>query len=288
MRKRSGMLVMLVGVALALVSGLMVLAIARRASAAQPVVEVKQVLVVMAAREVPEGTAISADALVMQAFPADFIPLGAIPTPEQAVGKYTTTRLTKGQIVLDNQLSPTKRAGNVARSVPPGKVAVALPMTDLMSTAKAINPGDHVDVLLTLNLREGLVNDPQSAPAGAGKTSSGMATGARVVFANQADTPRNNVTQATLQNVEVLQVGEAEESTANIPEGNAVGARKVGSIIVLVDHQDALVLKYAKDSGGVVDLALRAPEDTAHAKTEPMTVDLLFERFQFRRPVPVP
>ncbi len=287
MRKRSGMLIMLVGVALALVSGMMVLAIARQASAGQAA-EVKQVLVVMAGRDVPMGTAIPADALTLQAFPADFVPQGAIPAPEQAVGKYTVTHLTKGQIILATQLSAVKRAGNLAQSVPPGKVAVALPMTDLMSTAKAINPGDHVDVLLTLNLREGLVNDPQSAPAGAGKTSSGMATGARVVFANQADTPRNNVTQATLQNVEVLQVGEAEESTANIPEGNAVGARKVGSIIVLVDHQDALVLKYAKDSGGVVDLALRAPEDTAHAKTEPMTVDLLFERFQFRRPVPVP
>ncbi len=287
MRKRSGMLVMLVGVALALVSGLMVLAIARRASAAQPVVEVKQVLVVMAAREVPEGTAISADALVMQAFPADFIPLGAIPTPEQAVGKYTTTRLTKGQIVLDNQLSPTKRAGNVARSVPPGKVAVALPMTDLMSTAKAINPGDRVDVLLTLNLREGVVNDPQAAPAAAGKTGSSMATSARVVFAGQSDTPRNNVTQATLQNVEVLQVGEAEESTANITD-TGTGARKTPAIIVLVDHQDALVLKYAKDSGGVVDLALRAPEDTAQVRTNPVTVDLFFERFQFQRPHPVP
>ena len=57
---------------------------------------------------------------------------------------------------------------------------------------------------------------------------------------------------------------------------------------MLLDHQDALVLKYAKDSGGVIDLALRAPDDTAQVKTDTVTIDLIFERFNYRRPAPVP
>jgi pilus assembly protein CpaB len=287
MRKRSGLLIMLTGVAIALVAGLMVLSMGRQA-AAQQQAEVRQVLVVMAARDVAQGTAIPADALMVQAFPADFIPQGAIPAPEQAVGKYTVTQLVKGQIVLASQLSATKRVGNLALSVPPGKVAVALPMTDLMSTAGAIKAGDHVDILLTLDLIEIQIKAPQPI-----QTGSGPATGASATTPG-SDNAKNPITQVTLQYVEVLSVGEAEDDGSSGGGATGIGtsanaaAKKTPAVIVLLDHQDALVLKYAKDSGGVVDLALRAPEDTAQAKTDTVTLDLLFERFGFRRPAPIP
>jgi pilus assembly protein CpaB len=268
MRKRTGTFIMLAGIALAFVAGLMVLAITRQA-AAQSTAQVKQVLVVMAARDIPDGTPVSADALTVQAFPEGFVPEGAIPAPEQAVGKYTVTQITKGQIILVSQLSVNKRAGEVAKSVPAGKVAVALPMTDLMSTAGALKAGDHVDILLTLNLKEVTANG-QPAPGGSGD--------------------KNIVTQTTLQNVEILSVGQVDAAAGNSNSGSgpASGVRQTAVIIVLLDHQDALVLKYAKDSGGVVDLALRAPDDTLQVKTETVTIDLMFERFNYRRPAPVP
>ena len=269
MRKRTGTFIMLAGIALAFVAGLMVLAITRQA-AAQSTAQVKQVLVVMAARDIPEGTPVSADALTVQAFPDGFVPDGAIPAPEQAVGKYTVTQITKGQIILVSQLSVNKRAGEVAKSVPAGKVAVALPMTDLMSSAGALKPGDHVDVLLTLNLKEVTAN---GQPAGGGSGSD-----------------KNIVTQTTLQNVEILSVGEVDTASSGNSSGSGspVGGKRDPAIIVLLDHQDALVLKYAKDSGGVIDLALRAPDDTAQVKTDTVTIDLMFERFNYRRPAPIP
>jgi pilus assembly protein CpaB len=144
---------MIAGVVLAMVAGLLVLSMTKEAQA-ERVALVKQVLVVMASKDIPDGTAISADALAMQAFPADFVPEGAIAGPEQAVGMFATTRITKGQIVLADQFSVTKRVGDLSLSVPSGKVAIALPMTDLMSTNGAIKAGDHVDILLTINLKE--------------------------------------------------------------------------------------------------------------------------------------
>jgi pilus assembly protein CpaB len=238
------------------------------------------VLVVMAARDIPEQTAISADSLMVQAFPADFVPQGAIPAPEQAVGKFTVTRLTKGQIVLINQLAAVKQVGNLALSVPPGKVAVALPMTDLLSVAGAVKSGDHVDILLTLNLNEVQIKDPVLAPV-AGVNNS-------VPVAVPGSGGKNPVTQTTLQNVEILSVGVADTGAARTTGTNG-GSNQTGSaIIVLLDHQDALVLKYVKDSGGIIDLALRAPDDTAQVKTDTLTIDLLFERFSIRRPQPVP
>lgn len=271
MRKRSGTLIILLGVAIALAAGLMVLSFTRQA-AAQATAQVRQVYVVIASRDIAEGTAVSSEALVIQAFPADFVPEGAIPTPEQAVGKFTVTRITKGQILLANQLSATKRSGNLALSVPAGKVAVALPMTDLMSTNGAVKPGDRVDILLTLNLAELRLVDPGAAAAVSGGSST-----------------RNPVTQATLQNIEVLIVGEVDTGVVqNTSSTSTSGQRVIQAVIVLVDHQQALILKYAKDSGGVVDLALRAPDDTNAVKTDPVTIDFLFERFDFRRPAPVP
>jgi pilus assembly protein CpaB len=281
MRKRTGTLIMLAGIVLAVVAGMLVLGMTQQ-TRAERTAQVEQVLVVMASRDIPDGTAVTADALAMEAFPADFVPAGAIVASEEAVGKYSTTRITTGQIVLANQLSPNKRLGDLSLSVPSGKVAIALPMSDLMSTNGAIKAGDRVDVLLTVDLKEIQLKDPLeegSDPAPAAPAN------------NNA---RNPVTQTTLQNVEVLAIGQGVDvdsngnGTSSTTAGNTANGRQQGAVILLLEPQDALVLKYAKDSGGVIDLALRAPEDTAPVTTDPITIDRLFEQFNFQRPGPVP
>jgi len=279
MRKRTGTLIMLAGVLLAVVAGMLVLGIVRQAHA-ERVAQVKQVLVVMAAKDIPDGTAVSADELSMQPFPADFVPAGAIAAPEQAVGKYTTTQITKGQIVLNDQLSTNIRAGELALSVPSGKVAVALPMNDLMSANGAIKAGDRVDVLLTVDLQEIQAKLP----------------GAAVTPVASSDNAKNPVTQMTLQDVEVLSVGQGLDQQSSGGASGLTGSSATtagnpaakGAVILLLDPQDALVVKYAKDSGGVVDLALVSPDDSQQVKTDPVTIDQLFQRFNFQRPGPVP
>lgn len=275
MRKRAATIIMMVGIALALVAGLGVFAMARQAKADRTA-QVPQVLVVMASRDIADGTAVTADSLTMQAFPSDFVPHGAVASPDDAIGKYTTTQITKGQIVLSNQLSATLRAGNLSLSVPAGMEAIALPMTDLMSSNGAIKAGDHVDILLTVDLVEIQLNaQGDASPVAAGNSNA-----------------KNPVTQTTLQNVEVLAVGEAADNSSDsgssaTTAGNTNNTAK-GAVIVSVNPQDALVLKYAKDSGGVVDLALRAPGDTQPVTTDPVTIDRLFGRFNFQRPGPLP
>lgn len=277
MRKRTGTLIMVVGVVLAVVAGLMVFAVTRQARA-ERTAQVEQVLVVMAAQDIADGSVISSDGLTMKPFPAEFVPPGAIVSPEDAIGKYSTTFITKGQIVLANQFSQTRRTGNLALSVPSGKVAIALPMTDLMSTSGAIMAGDRVDILLTINLKEIQIKDPLAEET--------------PVVTNDSNA-RNPVTQTTLQNVEVIAVGQIEgdeytSGTSATTAGSTATNRVPPAVIVLLDPQDALVLKYAKDSGGVVDLALRAPGDTEQNTTDPITIDHLFERFNFQRPGPLP
>lgn len=273
MRKRTGTLIMVVGLVLAVAAGVVVHGIVSNAHA-ERVAQVKQVLVVMATKNIADGSAVASGDLAMQPFPSAFVPQGAVAALDQAVGKYTTTQITKGQIVLTNQLSTTKKAGELALSVPAGKVAVALPQTDLMSANGAIKAGDHVDVMLTLDLQQ--INDNMAGGKNAPPTSSNS-------------NAKNPVTQMTLQDVEVLAVGQdlGQQSGASIIGGSS-SANGKGAVIVLVDPQDALVVKYAEDSGGVVDLALVSPDDSQPVQTEPVTIDQLFGRFNFKVPGPVP
>ena len=41
----------------------------------------------------------------------------------------------------------------------------------------------------------------------------------------------------------------------------------------LVDHQDALIIKFIKDAGGTIDLVLRSIEDQQVVRTDAVTMD---------------
>jgi pilus assembly protein CpaB len=251
------------GLLLALLSGLLVVSISRANN--QPE-QVRQVYIIMAARDIPELVPVSADALVVKPFPADFVPAGAIATPEQAVGKFTTTRIVKDQILLGAHLSPTRRAGNVAASVPKGKVAIAFPGSDILSGIGAIRAGDRVDILVTLQLPPQQQTTPGAPPA--------LNTQGTVAASS------NLSVQTTMQNVEVLAIGQEATAPSNAANVGARGASQV--ITFLVDHQDALVLKFIKDSGGVIDLALRSPDDNQAVQTDAVTLSTIYDQFKFR------
>jgi Flp pilus assembly protein CpaB len=67
---------------------------------------------------------------------------------------------------------------------------------------------------------------------------------------------------------------------------NGLAARSAakGVIGFLVDHQDALIIKFVKDSGGTIDLVLRSTDDEQAIRTDAITMDTLVERFRFRLP----
>jgi pilus assembly protein CpaB len=257
---------MVTGLLLAVLSGLLVISVSRANN--QPA-EVSQVYVIMAARDIPELVPVSADALVVKPFPREFVPPGAIAQPEQAVGKFTTTRIVKDQILLNAQLSPTRRAGNVAASVPKGKVAVAFPGNDILSTIGAIRAGDRVDILLSLPLPQQQTTGPNAPPS--------------LTNQNAVSATSNISVQTTMQNVEVLAVGQEATAPSNERSVGGVMGRNAGLVITfLVDHQDALVLKYIKDSGGIIDLALRSPDDNQAVQTDAVTLSTIYDQFKFR------
>jgi hypothetical protein len=48
-----------------------------------------------------------------------------------------------------------------------------------------------------------------------------------------------------------------------------------------VDRQEALILKYIKDSGGSIDLVVRSAADDQAASTDPVSLDYLVDLYHF-------
>jgi len=55
------------------------------------------------------------------------------------------------------------------------------------------------------------------------------------------------------------------------------------ALVFSVEHQTALVLKYLRDSGAVIDIALRARADTAPVRTQAVDVLYLTQSFGIKR-----
>ena len=52
------------------------------------------------------------------------------------------------------------------------------------------------------------------------------------------------------------------------------------AFLLALDPQDALVLKHIIDSGGIIDIVLRAPTATVRFELSPVMADYLRDRFE--------
>ncbi|WP_291990956.1 Flp pilus assembly protein CpaB [Luteitalea sp.] len=263
MKRRGALALLALGILLAGGASVIVLGIARQAGEASRAV-IPQVYVVMAAREIPDQAVVTPDALVVRPFPAEFAPPGAISQPEQVVGKFAVGTIYRDQIVMNGHVTTGRKATSLSDRVPPGRVVVWLPMPDLLAGQVGFQPGDRLDILLSLKLVQSEVGDTPSNAS----NSNGMST------------------QTTLQNVEIFALGEQQQAGVKAAEGG-VSARTSAStqpLALLVDHQDAIIIKYIKDSGGTIDLALRSSDEERIVRTDAVTVDSIAERFRFRVP----
>ena len=239
---------------LAAVVGYMALsrATAMRAGSAQ---EMNQVDVVVAAGQVPVRAVLTDDDLRVQRMAASAAPEGALQQTSQAIGKLTTVALYPGEVVLTQRLvDPNVNAadGRTALVLDGDKVLMAFPADDLMSKVGVLKPGDHVDLLVTLDF-------PNVRGAGGGQ----------------------GVDLATFDVLQNLTIA----ATVGLPGGaedaqNTGGASALPALLLTVSPQDALTLKYVKDAGGRIDVVLRAPDAEGPFATEPVDWNYLIDKFQ--------
>jgi pilus assembly protein CpaB len=225
-----------------------------------PVVATRSV--VIAVQNIIARNEISVAALGKADYPETSSPRGAFDRVEDVSGKLSLTTIVPGQIILDSMVIDKTKAGaarsNASFLIPEGKVAMEFALTSLSGIGGALQTGDYVDLMLTLS--------PGGISAQATRTPGGV-----------PPTEGQAVTQFMLQDVLVLQVGQ----WGVVSSGGNQAPAQANILTFVLAPQDALALKAATEQGSI-QLILRKAGDHKPFTTEPVNLEYLNRRFQFR------
>lgn len=233
--------------------------------------------VVIALQNIPARSVISIDALTSVQYPEGIIPQGAFSSPQDIAGKLAIDNIYQGETILPPMIIDRSKVSGTdpIRSpasyiIPENKVAMAFQITPLSGVAGAIQPGDYVDMILTLQ-----------PPTNITQT-----TGARVNLANVTGTEGEAVTQLFLQDVQVINVG---TWTSGLPQNQQQQQQNANIITIVIERQDATTLKSGRELGNI-DLILRRAGDhklIVPTSIEPVTREYINRRFNFKLLPPI-
>ena len=258
MRRRGGIL-MVIGLVLALGTGALVFYLlqqtipdaaalaAAQASAAPEPVETTSIPV--AGRELTVGETITTTDIIQREYPEDLVPVGVLTDTQAIAGQVAVERIQEGEFFRTSQFRAEDEKP-LSEELPADKIAMAFSREDLLNKADVIHEGDHLDLMLTIEIEQ----------------------------ETEEFTRKGKATSYTLQNIKVLRIVRPAVTTDNPnPEATA--------IIFELDPQDAVIAKFVKDAEGVLDFTLRSPENTKPHETAPINQDYMFDHYGFQPPV---
>lgn len=222
----------------------------------------------------------------------------------------------------------TQTGSDAALIIPQNYVAIAFPITRLSSVAYALRSGDHVDLLMSFRFvdidEEYQTVLPAEArnfwvlpltgevvygePGFLGYTEEGP-LGTMLAIGPSEDQQRpRQVTQVVIFDAIVLRAGsfplveeegvvvvvtpepetQEEAGEEQAPPPTPVPLIPPDIVTLMMPRQDALVLKYAMETGADIDLVLRSVYDNGvdfRGTTEPVTLDYIVRNYNV--PVPV-
>jgi len=242
MKSRSTIL-LIVGIALALLTGGGLYLLAAGGRAAQSTIDVQTpatgVSAIVAKADIPARTVVTAEMLTRKPLPAEALPEAAAKEETDVIGQTTLAPIPAGSLILKPQLAAAGGKSGQSLTVDPGKVLVAFPTTDPLTSAGLVSAGDHIDLLVT-------------------------------IVAGTGDAARK--TQTTIQNLEVVQVLGPTAATPQQPR----------ALTFIVDHQVALFLKYLRDSQAQIEVAVRSRAENDVVRTQTVNIQILQDTFGFR------
>lgn len=113
--------------------------------------EVKTVLASVAAIDLPWGTKLLPAMIKTVPYLEESVPRGYIQDPDKLVGRVTVSPLKVNEMIFESKLAPTSvESGGVSAIIRAGKRAVAVKGDKVIGISGFVNPGNRVDVLVTL------------------------------------------------------------------------------------------------------------------------------------------
>jgi pilus assembly protein CpaB len=196
--------------------------------------------VVFALRDIPERTEIKEGMLEVRQIPVDAKHNLALTSKDLAVGKLTRVPISAGEQMLSTKLAGDVKDVGFSGTIPEGKRAVAVAVTEVIASGGHITPGDYVDVIGVFEVHTDPNKQQSFGPSGGGPSDS-------------LQLQQKAYTAATvLQHVQVLAV--AQNADQNIaPDGNgkvtAQGNDQAHSVTLSVSPEDAEKLFLAEEVG---------------------------------------
>lgn len=264
--KRRARLILIVGFLLALLAAVGTFLVASGGQAAAPTA-VPTTDVLVAARDIAPKTQIAAADLKVVKVNSDAVPVAALKAEEQAdvVGKVVTVPIQTGEFILSGKFAATGAAtftvfppnvsAGAGGALPPGTPnyrAMSITVPDQFAVGGAIQVGDLVDIMYTLNFDPSRFFPVQTAGGAAAST----AEGARIT----------------------------DFSAKIILERVPIIARTLAVYTIRTDSTTAERLAYLQATGAQIQILLRAPTDDRAARTEGATFAPVYRTFLF--PVP--
>ena len=238
----------------------------------------ESVQVLVATHPIAAGMVLEAGDVNIVDVPVGLAPSGSLENVESAVGRYVMVDLSAGEMVLDQKLAdPTNISQGVGFNLELDQVLLAFPADDLMSTLNYIQRGDQVDIFATIEQK--IPADPDQLGAIEGEEPTNNEVLAYTFDAMQRVKITGKVVEIVedRQSTPTLNAKEDEEPTQ--PEETETKA-----YLLALSSQDALTLKYLKDTGAVFDLVLRNPKSNQLFENGPVTLKYLFDRYQLEGP----
>ena len=251
--RRRARLILIVGVALALVAGVGTFVYASGAKSDQPVA-VPTVAVLVAAREIPAKTTLTTADVKLQEFNLDAKPAAAMSDAGEALGKITVQSISVGEPILPSKFSDPKLPGFVVMPASfigpdgapvvnsPNFRAMSITVPDNNAVGGTILAGDIVDMVFTLQF------DPQTKL-------------------------RNPTPQQT-----------TDFSAKIILERLPILARLAAVYTIRVDAVTAERIAYLQSSGGQIAFLLRAPKDERASGSTGATFGDIYTNFRVKIP----
>lgn len=307
--------------------------------------------VIVAARDIPRGTRMSASDVTTIPWPDSVnLPTGALVVPlspdapglEQVDERIARVDILQGQPVLDHMLTPgdeptelSQSGSDAALMIPSGQVAIAFPLNRVSGVAYALRAGDHVDILVSFRfvdvdedfqtilpnsvglriLPADLVEEEGSEPLRIMGREEDGPFGIRImVVPSEVSQRPRQVTQLLIDNATILRVGTfplgdvdqpivvteepatpppAQSETGETPVEGQVTPTPAPEIVIVPDivtlvmsRQDALVLKYALETGADIDFALRSVLDNqvTDVTTDSVTLQYIIDFYNVANP----
>ena len=106
--------------------------------------------VVVAAKDVQLGTALTADMVKIVEWPSSSLPDGAVKDPKQLETRVVRAAVQRGEPILERKLAPVGTKGGLSSVISAGMRAVTVRVNEVVGVAGFALPGNLVDVMVNV------------------------------------------------------------------------------------------------------------------------------------------